>query len=126
MRCMALQVSVACITAVQLGIAQGRVAGRGTLLEKGGKSSPDLGAAVVYLDGGAADGAARPVTLDLAINDKEVVPRVVVVPAGLTVPFPTAGAWGIELQLDARGFRWMPHKNKYGKDYPTNAGRERY
>jgi len=28
---------------------------------------------------------------------------------------------GIELQLDARGFRWTPHKNKYGKDYPTNA-----
>src|SRR3989442_10922785 len=87
MRCMALQVSVACITAVQLGIAQGRVAGRVTLLEKGGKSSPDLGAAVVYLDGGAADGAARPVTVDLAINDKEFVPRVVVVPAGSTVRF---------------------------------------
>src|SRR2546428_10331504 len=225
MRCMALQVSVACITAVQLGIAQGRVAGRVTLLEKGGKSSPDLGAAVVYLDGGAADGAARPVTVDLAINDKEFVPRVVVVPAGSTVRFqnhdpfdhnvfsasepnpfdlgqygrgeaktwtftnpglvrvfcnihprmvafvqvmagshltqtaadgrvevaarppgtwglharpqrspqgqrtvsgPTGGASGIELQLDARGVRWMPHQNKYGKDYPTNARRERY
>ena len=224
MRCMALQVSVACITAAQLGIAQGRVAGRVTLLEKGGKSSPDLGAAVVYLDG-AADGAARPVTVDLAINDKEFVPRVVVVPVGSTVRFQnhdpfdhnvfsasgpnpfdlgqygrgearswtftshglvrifcnvhprmvafvqvlagrhftqaaadgsfeivdvppgtwavhawhersppvartvsvtTAGASGIELQLDARGFRWTPHKNKYGKDYPTNAGRERY
>ncbi len=224
MRCMALQVSVACMTAAQLGIAQGRVAGRVTLLEKGGKSSPDLGAAVVYLDG-AADGAARPVTVDLAINDKEFVPRVVVVPVGSTVRFQnhdpfdhnvfsasgpnpfdlgqygrgearswtftspglvrvfcnvhprmvafvqvlagrhftqaaadgsfeivdvppgtwavrawhersppvartvsvtTAGASGIELQLDARGFRWTPHKNKYGKDYPTNAGRERY
>ncbi len=30
------------------------------------------------------------------------------------------------MELDARGFRWMPHKNKYGRDYPTNAGRERY
>jgi hypothetical protein len=37
-----------------------------------------------------------------------------------------AGAPGIELQLDARGFHWVAHKNKYGKDYPTNAGRERY
>ena len=43
-----------------------------------------------------------------------------------TVSVTTAGASGIELQLDARGFRWMPHKNKYGKDYPANAGRERY
>ena len=37
-----------------------------------------------------------------------------------------AGVSGLEVQLDARGFRWVPHKNKYGKDYPTNAGRERY
>src|SRR2546429_8486425 len=88
MRCIALQVSVACITAVQLGTAQGRVAGRVTLLEKGGKSPPDLGAAVVYLEGGTADKAARPVTVDIAINDKEFVPRVVVVPAGSTVRFP--------------------------------------
>ncbi|OLC04732.1 MAG: hypothetical protein AUH45_02545 [Gemmatimonadetes bacterium 13_1_40CM_69_22] len=37
-----------------------------------------------------------------------------------------AGVTGLEVQLDARGFRRVPHKNKYGKDYPTNAGRERY
>jgi len=43
-----------------------------------------------------------------------------------TVSVTTAGASGIELALDARGFRWTPHKNKYGRDYPTNAGRERY
>src|SRR2546425_893791 len=42
------------------------------------------------------------------------------------VSVPSTGASGIELQLDARGFRWTPHKNKYGQDYPTNAGRERY
>jgi plastocyanin len=225
MRCSALLVGVGCITAVQLGMAQGGVTGRVTLLEKGGKSSPDLGAAVVYLEGGATELAARPVTVDIAINDKEFVPRVVVVPVGSTVRFlnhdpfdhnvfsasepspfdlgqygrgearawtftspglvrifcnvhprmvafvqvmagrhftqaaadgsfdivavppgtwmvhawhersePVArtlsvtptGASGIYLQLDARGFRWTPHKNKYGKDYPTNAGRERY
>jgi hypothetical protein len=37
-----------------------------------------------------------------------------------------AGVSGLALQLDARGFHWVPHKNKYGKDYPTDAGRERY
>src|SRR3989454_1730077 len=88
MRWIALLVGVGCITAVQRGIAQGRVAGRVTLLEKSGKSSPDLAAAVVYLEGGTADNAARPVTVDIAINDKEFVPRVVVVPLGSTVRFP--------------------------------------
>jgi len=32
----------------------------------------------------------------------------------------------LEIALDARGYRWEPHRNKFGKDYPTNAGRERY
>jgi hypothetical protein len=32
----------------------------------------------------------------------------------------------LEIALDARGYRWEPHRNKYGKTYPTNAGRERY
>jgi plastocyanin len=36
------------------------------------------------------------------------------------------GVADIQVSLNARGFRWQPHKNKYGKDYPTNAGRERY
>lgn len=36
------------------------------------------------------------------------------------------GVSGLAIELDARGFHWVPHKNKYGKDYPTNAGRERY
>jgi plastocyanin len=36
------------------------------------------------------------------------------------------GLADIQISLNARGFRWQPHKNKYGKDYPTNAGRERY
>ena len=219
MRWIALLVGVGCVTG-RRSVAQGRVSGRVTLLEKGGKAPADLGAAVVYLDGGAT---AQPVTVDIAINDKEYVPRVVVVPVGSTVRFvnhdpfdhnvfsaepafdlgqygrgqvrdwtfttpglvrvfcnvhprmvafveviagryftqpavdgsfaiagvPTGrwmlhvwherspevtremtvasdGAAGLELELDARGFRWMPHKNKYGRDYPTNAGRERY
>lgn len=228
MRCIALLAGVACVVGAARAAAQAapggvRVAGRVTMLEKGGKPSRDLGAAVVYLEGSGA--AARPVTLDIAINNKEFVPRVVVVPVGSTVRFPNhdpfdhnvfsgsepnafdlgqygrgeakgwiftapgltrifcnvhprmvafvevmagpyfaqpaadgsfvipdvppgryvlhawherspeatreltvtaAGASDVELELDARGFRWVPHKNKYGRDYPTNAGRERY
>lgn len=47
----------------------------------------------------------------------EVVKEVTVGPEGLADQLVT---------LNARGFRWQPHKNKFGKDYPTNAGRERY
>jgi len=39
---------------------------------------------------------------------------------------PLQGVADLQIQLDARGFHWVPHKNKFGKDYPTNAGRERY
>jgi plastocyanin len=221
MRRIAVLVGVGCLAWAQAG---SRVTGRITMLEKGGQSSADLGAAVVYLDGAPA-APARPVSVDIAINDKEFVPRVVVVPVGSTVRFlnhdpfdhnvfsasesnafdlgqygrgevkgwtftapglvrifcnvhprmvafvqvmasryfaqpsadggfaipdvvpgtyelhawhertppataevrvTAAGASGIELELDARGFRWVPHKNKYGRAYPTNAGRERY
>lgn len=36
------------------------------------------------------------------------------------------GISDLQITLNARGFKWQPHKNKFGKDYPTNAGRERY
>ncbi len=32
----------------------------------------------------------------------------------------------LQITLNARGYTWQPHRNKYGRDYPTNAGRERY
>ena len=226
-----------CVVVARHGAAQGgavggkgsgsRVTGRVTLLEKGGGPSRDLGAAVVYLEASTTltPSVARAAGVDVAINDKEFVPRVVVVPVGSTVRFLNhdpfdhnvfsasdtnpfdlgqygrgetrawtfagpgltrvfcnvhprmvmfvqvmagryfaqpgadgsfsiedvppgryilhawherspqvtqevrvtgAGVSGIEIQLDARGFHWVPHKNKYGKDYPTNAGRERY
>lgn len=42
----------------------------------------------------------------------------------------TAGPGGtepaVQIALNARGYRWEPHRNKYGRNYPTNAGRERY
>jgi len=37
-----------------------------------------------------------------------------------------AGGSDLQIALNARGYKWQPHRNKYGRDYPTNAGRERY
>ena len=31
----------------------------------------------------------------------------------------------VNVQLDARGYRFVQHKNKFGQEY-TNAGRDRY
>jgi len=207
------------------GVAQGvRVTGRIAILERNNKPSPDLGAAVVYLEGGTRT-VLRPEVFDIATSDKEFVPHVVVATVGSTVRFPNhdpfnhnvfsasepnqfdLGLYGrghakghtlsspglvrvfcnihprmvafvvvlatrsfaqptadgsfaiddvapgrytlhvwhergpqvsqeiivgkdglsdLAVELDARGFRAMTHKNKYGKDYPTNAGRERY
>jgi plastocyanin len=231
MRWIALMAGVVTVAGWRSGAAQvvpaatARVTGRVALREKDGKPSPDLGSAVVYLQGASLPGSARPTSVEIAINDKAFVPRVVVVPVGSTVRFPNhdpfdhnvfsasepnqfdlgqygrgetkgwtfasaglvrifcnvhprmvafvhvmtsryyaqpaadgsftidnvppgtytlvvwherspqvaqevkvtaAGASGIEVSLDARGFRWVPHKNKYGQDYPTNAGLERY
>lgn len=202
----------------------GHVSGRITIQEKNNAASPDLGDAVVYLEGQGASLA--PARFEIAISDKTFSPHVLVVPMGTTVAFPNhdpfdhnvfsvsdsnsfdlglygrgegkatvfrypglvrvfcnvhprmvalvqvmathhfaqAGADGsftisgvepgayklhvwherasqelvrdvvvgpngvadIQVALNARGFRWQPHKNKFGKDYPTNAGRERY
>ena len=41
----------------------------------------------------------------------------------------SAGSGGepeLQIALNARGYKWQPHRNKYGRDYPTNAGLERY
>jgi len=202
-----------------------RVAGRIIILEKENKPSPDLGDAVLYLEGPTGETvSARPVTVEIAITDKTYAPHVVVIPAGSTVRFPnhdpfnhnvfslsegnqfdlglygrgeaksytfthaglvrvycnvhprmvayvlvmanryyaqpgTDGSFAIDnvppgryrlhvwheripaevvkdvaagggedlqIALNARGYRWQPHRNKYGKNYPTNAGRERY
>lgn len=207
-----------------VSLAPGHVAGRITIIEKRNKPSPDLGSAVLYLEG--AGPAAAPATFDITINDKVYRPRVVVVPVGSTVRFPNtdpfdhnvfaasepnqfdlglygrgeaqshtftrpglvrvycnvhprmvayvvvaanryyaqpgvdgsfvienvppgqyrlhvwherisaevvndvtvgpAGAAGLQIALDARGYKWRAHKNKDGQEYPTNAGYERY
>src|SRR5260370_8143664 len=64
----------------------GRVTGRVSILERDNKPSPDLGSAVVYLEG--AGPAARPGTFEIAISDKSYVPHVIVIPAGSSVTFP--------------------------------------
>jgi plastocyanin len=51
------------------------------------------------------------------------------VPAIVTRDVSVSGATGaqpVQVELDARKYRWQQHKNKFGKTYPTNAGRERY
>lgn len=207
-----------------------RVAGRVVILEKDDKPPPDVGSAVVYLEGSTASPSAglagTPATLDILIHEKVYRPRVIVAPAGSTVRFPNqdpfkhnvfsvsepntfdlglygqretkavtltrpglvrvycnvhprmvayvvvtanrlyaqpgadgsfaiddvppgryrlhvwheriaaevvkdvvvtaAGAGQLQLTLNARAYRWQPHKNKYGREYPTSAGRERY
>src|SRR5690242_5005767 len=71
----------------------GPVTGRVTILEKDNRPSRDLGTAVVYLESvtpptaPTSAPAAHPASVDVAINDKEFVPRVVVVPVGSSVRF---------------------------------------
>jgi len=223
---MRLLAGVVAVLAVGMGTAAAsRVAGRIIILEKDNKPSPDLGDAVLYLEGpkSSADRASR-TTVEIAITDKVYAPHVVVIPVGSTVRFPnhdpfnhnvfsvnepnqfdlglygrgevksqtftqpglvrvycnvhprmvayvfvmenryyaqpgtdgafsidsvpqgryrlhvwheriptevvkdvTAGPGGdLQIALNARGYRWQPHRNKYGRNYPTNAGRERY
>jgi len=37
-----------------------------------------------------------------------------------------SGESDVQIALNARGYKWQPHRNKYGHNYSTNAGRERY
>src|SRR5213593_1055250 len=213
------------LSAVQGPATRGaHVTGRIVILEKDNKPSPDLGDAVLYLEGSAA-APVKPVTVEIAITDKTYAPHVVVVPVGSTVRFPNhdpfnhnvfsvsepnsfdLGLYGrgetkshtfdhpglarvycnvhprmvayvlvmenryyaqpgndgsftidnvpagryrlhvwheripsevvkdvtaavtpqdLQIALNARGYTWQPHRNKYGRNYPTNAGRERY
>ncbi|MBI1966515.1 MAG: hypothetical protein HYS40_00850 [Gemmatimonadetes bacterium] len=224
MRWVALLAAVSGITAGEAFAQGARVAGRVTILERDNKPSPDLGDAVIYLEGQGP--AARAGSFEIAINDKVYVPHVLVVPVGSTARFPNhdpfnhnvfspsepnqfdlglygrnearsktftqpglvrvycnvhprmvayvvvaanrwftqpgadgsftidsvppgryrvhvwhervasdivkdltvtvAGAGDVQVALNARGYRWQPHKNKYGREYPTSAGRERY
>jgi|SRR5881394_218910 len=86
MRWIVALVLVSLVGTVPQTPAGARVSGQITILEKRNKPSPDLGAAVIYLEGTGP--AATPATIDITINDKVYRPRVVVVPIGSTVRFP--------------------------------------
>src|SRR5437879_284730 len=93
MRWLALLAAVSAVTSpVPLAGQAGRVTGRLTILEKGNKPTPDLGGAVIWLEGsGAIGGAGGPVRLaafQIGITDKTYAPHVLAIPLGSTVTFP--------------------------------------
>lgn len=42
------------------------------------------------------------------------------------ITVPAGGLEGVEVTLDASGYRWAQHRNKYGQEYGTGTARERY
>jgi len=64
----------------------GDVRGRLTLLEKGSRSGDDVGAAVVWLEGGG--GRRAPVQAEISTAEKAFSPHVLVLPVGSTIAFP--------------------------------------
>jgi plastocyanin len=66
--------------------AAAQVSGRVAITDAGGRSAPDIGNAVVYIEGGGPRG--RPVRADVTLDARQFRPRVVVVSLGSTVRFP--------------------------------------
>lgn len=104
--------AVAGVTLVAAAPAGAQVSGRVVVTDAGGRPAPDLGDAVVYLDGRGPRGAA-PARPEMALDARQFRPRVIVVPAGTTVNFPnldpfnhnvfTAGENAFDLGLYGRG-----------------------
>lgn len=72
-------------------VAQGRVRGQLTLIEREGDHAGDLRDAVVYLEGAGAaraDGDAVPESTEIAMRRREFLPHVRLVRAGGSVAFP--------------------------------------
>jgi plastocyanin len=57
-------------------------------------------------------------TLHVWFERAPEVTRDIVVPAG--------GLSGVDVRLDASGYHYVPHTNKYGREYGSGATRERY
>ena len=81
---MALAISAGKVPLSAQGVT---VTGQVTLLDKGGGPPSDVGQAVVWLTGDQAP-AGTPATVEIATEDKQFVPRLIVVPRGSTVAFP--------------------------------------
>jgi plastocyanin len=63
------------------------VTGRVSLLDKNGRAATDVDQAVIWLAGGNAP-AVPPDTVEMATENKQFVPRLVLLPVGSTVGFP--------------------------------------
>lgn len=81
MRC-----ALALILAIPSAVSAGELTGQVELIEKGGRKSPDLSDAVVYLDGVKAKPSALKATI--MMRAKAFTPRVAAIPVGGTVEFP--------------------------------------
>jgi plastocyanin len=77
-------VTLACALAVRPAAAQ--VSGRVTVTEAGGKAVPDIGNAVLYLEGAAPRVA--PLRTQVSLDRRAFTPRVLVVPVRSIVLFP--------------------------------------
>src|SRR5438876_754324 len=98
-----------------------RVTGHVTILEKGKKPSPDLGDAVIFVEGPGREAGCEP-----GIRNVRVAVQLTRVTTRMPGGGGGMGTVDLQITLNARGYKWEPHKNKYGQDYPTNAGLERY
>ncbi len=69
------------------GRADAQVSGRLAVTDAGGRAAPDLGDAVIFLDGRGPHGAppARP---EMSLDGRQFRPRVLVIPSGTTINFP--------------------------------------
>jgi plastocyanin len=109
----AASLGAAAVAAVTFALpAAGQVAGRVQVRDAGGRAAPDLGDAVIYLEGRGPRGAA-PARPEMALDARQFRPRVLVVPAGTTVNFPnldpfnhnvfSSGETAFDLGLYGRG-----------------------
>lgn len=81
----ALLGAVACVT-LGTGVAGAQVSGRVVVTDAGGRPAPDLGDAVIWIEGrGPRPPAAE---ASMSLDARQFRPRVMVVPAGSTVSFP--------------------------------------
>ena len=215
--------AVACVTTVGAHPGSAQVSGRIQVADAGGRAAPDLGDAVLWVEGRGQRGPAT--RAEMSLDARQFHPRVLVVPVGSTVAFPNQDAFnhnvfslsepnsfdlglygqhearekrftrpglvrvycnihprmsgfvivrdnpwftkpgadgsftiagvpagsytlkvwherapefeqaitvpqgglaGIEISMDAGGYQYVQHKNKYGQEYGTGAARERY
>ncbi len=86
---LAAALAVAAVTLADPAWAQ--VSGRLRVSDAGGRAAPDLGDAVIYLQGRGA--RATPRTARMALDARQFRPRVLLVPVGATVEFPNQDAF---------------------------------